>query len=66
MIDGAKVSLASDRSLTNGSPITKEMLLPYLREWPSCPDGGTYSIGVLGAAPKCSNPAHQNYKVVPD
>jgi len=58
MLDGAKATLAADRKLTNGTLVTKEQLLPYLREWPACPQGGQYSIGKIAESPKCSYPAH--------
>lgn len=30
----------------------------YIREMPTCPEGGTYTIGRVGGRPKCSNPEH--------
>jgi len=62
MIDGAKATLAADQKLTNGAVVTKEQLLPYLREWPACPKGGQYSIGKITESPKCSYPAHTHYE----
>jgi hypothetical protein len=62
MIDGAKVALATDQKLTNGTVVTKDQLLRYLREWPACPEGGQYSIGNIAESPKCSYPAHSHYE----
>lgn len=61
MIDGAKVMLASEHSLTNGTYISREDLLPYVRHWPSCPNNGEYTIGRIGESPKCSYPSHSKY-----
>lgn len=61
-IDGVKVMLAADQKLTNGAMVTKEQLLPYLKEWPLCPKGGQYTIGRIGESPKCSYPAHTHYE----
>ncbi len=62
MIDGAKATLATDQKLTDGTAVTKEQLLPYLREWPVCPEGGQYTIGRIAESPKCSYPAHKHYE----
>ena len=62
MIDGAKVELAADQKLTNGAAVSKEQLLPYLREWPVCPRGGQYTIGKVAESPKCSYPDHAHYE----
>ncbi len=62
MIDGAKVELAADQKMTNGAAVTKAQLLPYLREWPACPEGGQYTIGRIAESPKCSYPAHTHYE----
>jgi len=62
MIDGAKVELAADQKLTNGAAVSKEQLLPYLREWPVCPRGGQYTIGKIAESPKCSYPDHTHYE----
>ena len=65
-IDGAKTMLASAQGLTNGTAISKDQLLPYLRSWPTCPSGGSYSIGKIGESPKCSYQAHRQYEVPRD
>jgi hypothetical protein len=62
MIDGAKVALAADHKMTNGAAVSKEQLLPYLREWPTCPKGGQYTLGRIDESPKCSYPAHAHYE----
>jgi hypothetical protein len=38
---------------------TRDDLLPYLRRWPVCPAGGTYTIGAIGEPPTCSVPDHK-------
>ena len=61
MIAGAKAMLESDRKLTAGTVITTSELLPYVREWPKCPEGGAYLIGTVGQPPRCSYPEHQHF-----
>src|SRR5690349_8614783 len=61
-IDGAKQQWALENSRTNGL-VTIEAIVPYLGrgsagEMPTCPQGGTYSIGKIGERPKCSIAAH--------
>jgi hypothetical protein len=56
------MAFADEHGLTNNVAISKEDILPYLRnEWPECPRGGTYSIGKLDEWAKCSFPEHQHY-----
>jgi hypothetical protein len=63
-IEGAKEQFAIDHHSTNGAVVTKENLKTYFRygEWPECPGGGYYIIGLIGDAPKCTDPAHLNMK----
>jgi len=61
-IGWAKAMLASDQKLTNDAAVTKEQLLPYVREWPQCPQGGQYSPAKMGESPKCSYSAHSHYE----
>jgi len=58
-IDAAKQQWALEKSKTATDIPTKEDLLPYMRRWPVCPAGGTYTIGPVGEKPTCSIPGHQ-------
>ena len=58
-IDGAKNEWALEKGKKAGDVPTKEDLLPYLRSWPVCPQGGTYTIGAVNEKPTCSIPGHQ-------
>jgi hypothetical protein len=58
-IDGAKNQWALEKGKKDGDVPTKADLLPYLRSWPVCPSGGTYTIGPVGEPPMCSIPGHK-------
>jgi hypothetical protein len=58
-LDAAKNQWALEKVKKTGDAPTKEDLLPYLRKWPTCPQGGTYTIGPVGEAPTCSIPGHK-------
>ena len=58
-IDAAKSEWALENNKANGDLPTKEDLSPYLRRWPVCPAGGTYSINPIGEPPTCSIPGHE-------
>jgi prepilin-type N-terminal cleavage/methylation domain-containing protein len=64
-IDGSKEQYALEFKLSNGGTVTSDDLLNppntttgakqgYLKSWPKCPSGGTYSIAVIGDDPACS------------
>jgi hypothetical protein len=57
-IDAAKSQWALEKSKKDGDVPTKDDLLPYLRKWPTCPSGGTYTINAVGEPPTCSVPGH--------
>jgi len=62
MIDGAKQSLALEKSKTADDEPTGSELTPYLRmsfNQLRCPEGGTYAIGKIGRLPTCSIPNHR-------
>ena len=59
MIDAAKAQWALEKGKNNGDVPTRDDLLPYLRRWPVCPAGGTYTIGAIGEPPTCSVPDHK-------
>ena len=50
-IDAAKNKWALEKAKKPTDVPTKEDLLPYLRRWPVCPDGGTYTIGAVSEKP---------------
>ena len=54
-IDAAKVQWALEQLKTTNDTPSLEDLRPLLKLWPpTCPNGGTYSIGRVGEMPKCS------------
>lgn len=54
-IDAAKEQWAMDNNKSNGDPVAWADLTPaYLKSQPSCPSGGTYTIGNVGVNPTCS------------
>jgi hypothetical protein len=58
-IDAAKNEWALEKGKSASDIPTREDLLPYLRSWPVCPAGGTYTIGPVGEQPTCSIPGHR-------
>ncbi len=68
-IDGAKEQWAMDNRASSNDAVTMADLTeegdgdmddPYLRDEPSCPAGGTYTVGNVGTAPGCNSnePGH--------
>ena len=57
-IDAAKNEWALEKGKKDGDVPAKEDLKPYLRKWPVCPQGGTYTINAVGKPPECSIPGH--------
>jgi hypothetical protein len=66
-IDGAKNEWALETSKTNGTHATEDDIKPYAKfdsngNLPKCPQGGIYTIGLVGGNPTCSlgktNPNH--------
>jgi hypothetical protein len=57
-IDAAKNEWALEKGKKDGDVPAKEDLMPYLRKWPVCPQGGTYTINTVGKPPECSIPGH--------
>ena len=54
-IDSAKEMLRVDLHLSaSATPTSAEMVPIYLRAFPVCPSGGTYSINPLGQNPTCT------------
>jgi DNA repair exonuclease SbcCD ATPase subunit len=63
LIDAAKQQWALENKKQSTDTPAMEDLRPYIGrgpngDLPSCPDGGTYTIGAVGEKPICSNPAH--------
>lgn len=53
-LDGAKEQWRLENHKTTNDVPSWENLLPYLRQKPSCPQGGTYILGRVGEPPRCS------------
>jgi hypothetical protein len=60
-IDAAKNEWALEKSKANGTLVTEADITPYLvgGKLPTCPSGGTYTIGKVGEKPTCSIPGHE-------
>jgi ABC-type transporter Mla subunit MlaD len=60
MIDAAKTQWGLEKQKSSTDVPTVQDLQPYLKDgvFPSCPDGGTYSINAEGELPSCSIPGH--------
>jgi uncharacterized protein (DUF3084 family) len=56
----AKAQWALDKQKTATDVPTVQDLLPYLKDgvFPTCPDGGTYTLNTAGDPPTCSVPGH--------
>ena len=58
-IDAAKNEWALENNKTTGAIPTAQDIAPYIKldangNIPSCPSGGTYTIGAVGESPSCS------------
>src|SRR6266436_1905350 len=61
IIEGAKLVWAVEhRKTTNDVPTDADLFGPggNVAEKPSCPSGGTYTIGKVGEPPRCSVSGH--------
>jgi hypothetical protein len=60
LIYAAKQAWALDKNKTDTDTPTEQDLLPYLKGgvFPTCPSGGTYTIGAVAQPPTCSIPGH--------
>src|SRR5687768_637078 len=58
MIEAGKQAWAIQKNATNGTVVKLDDLMrgeiKYLPSLPQCPSGGTYSFGVVGLEPSCS------------
>lgn len=61
MIEGAKQQWALENGKSPGDIPTAQDLKQFLPNgtFPTCPAGGTYTIGAVSNAPTCSIPGHQ-------
>ena len=57
-LDAAKKQWALEKNKTVTDVPTQADITPYLRQWPACPQGGTYTIGAVGEPPTCSVAGH--------
>ena len=65
-IDSAKEQYAMEAKLDTGATVTSANLAPtYVKSFPSCPGGGTYTINVVGTNPVCSLAAAPDLHVLP-
>src|SRR5438067_1339324 len=60
-IDSAKEQWAMDNQKTQGATLTGGLsdlvgtgATSYIKNTPTCPSGGTYTVGDIGTAPTCS------------
>lgn len=55
----AKEQWAMDNKKTDGAATAMTDLAPvYIKSVPTCPGGGTYTTGVVGANPTCTETGH--------
>jgi prepilin-type N-terminal cleavage/methylation domain-containing protein len=52
-LDGAKDQWAIENKAATGDSCAQGDISPYLKKWPECPAGGSYTIGVIGTDPTC-------------
>jgi general secretion pathway protein G len=58
-IDGAKQIWATENKKGDNDVPTESDIAPYLSKgMPSCPGGGTYTIGAVDQNPTCDRPGH--------
>jgi hypothetical protein len=58
-IDGAKEQLQLETKLKDGDVATIAAVGAYIKAgFPTCPAGGSYTLGVIGRDPTCSVPGH--------
>jgi hypothetical protein len=58
-IDGAKQQWALENGKKGDAVPTVQDLTPYLKVFPSCVAGGSYTISAVSNAPVCSIPKHK-------
>ncbi len=59
MIEGAKEQWGMELGkLPTATPTSGQLSPSYLRSYPTCPSGGTYTIGDLSTRPTCTVSGH--------
>jgi len=59
-IDGAKTLYALDNNLSTGDAVVMgDLVSDYIKSTPSCPAGGTYTVGAIGTTPTCTVSGHE-------
>ena len=54
-VDSAKEQYAMENRLGAGATVTQANIVPnYIRTFPACASGGTYTIATVGTNPSCS------------
>jgi hypothetical protein len=53
-LDGAIQQWSVENHKASNDVVTMQAILPYLKGPVTCPEGGTYILGRVGEAPKCS------------
>lgn len=58
-MDGAKTLYALDNAKGTGATVVwANLVTDYIKSTPSCPAGGTYTIGNMGTTPTCTETNH--------
>jgi hypothetical protein len=57
-LDSAKSQWALEHSKDETAIPLPDDLMPYLKAWPTCPAGGTFTLGRVGDVVSCSVPGH--------
>ena len=58
-VDGAKTLWALDTGASTGATVVMtDIVTAYIKATPSCPAGGTYTIGTIGTEPVCTVSGH--------
>lgn len=65
-INSAKEQWAMDQRKANGDACASTDVAPnYLKSFPTCPAGGTYTVAVIGTNPSCTKSAAPDLHVLP-
>jgi len=57
-LSGATEQYALENNLKVNDSVSTNDILPYLKDNPLCPEGGTYALAPIGGLPSCSFPGH--------
>lgn len=60
-MESAKEQWALENHAKPGDGVSPRDIASYLNrkaKFPSCPQGGTYTLGKVGETPRCSHPSH--------